>query len=179
MEMKDKEPKERFHLVKGSIAAQRCDAVVNAANNQLRAGSGVCGAIHAAAGPELAVECRGIGWCDTGRSVITDAYRLPCRKVIHTVGPDLRPWAAQKLCDTPENLLESCYDTAIDLAIEHGLESVAFPCISTGVYMFPKAEAARIAYDTLMRRLSTDYRGEVTVCCFTDGDLEYYRRLMA
>lgn len=67
----------------------------------------------------------------------------------------------------------------IDLAIKHGLESVAFPCISTGVYMFPKAEAARIAYDTLMRRLSTDYHGEVTVCCFTDGDLEYYRRLMA
>lgn len=169
---------ERFHLVKGSIAEQRVDAVVNAANNQLRAGSGVCGAIHTAAGPMLALECREIGWCDTGRSVMTDAYELPCLKVIHTVGPDLRPWAAQKLTDRPERLLKSCYDTAIDLAIANCLGSVAFPCISTGVYMFPKAEAARIAYETIMHRLSTDYGGEVTVCCFTDEDLEHYRRLM-
>lgn len=170
-------PKDRLHMVKGSITGMTTDAIVNAANNQLRAGSGVCGAIHSAAGPMLQAECREIGGCPTGQSVITDAYRLPCKKVIHTVGPDLRPWAAGKLTDTPERLLASCYDSAIDLAKANGLKSIAFPCISTGVYMYPKAEAARIAYATIMHRLATDYDGEVTVCCFSDEDLESYRKL--
>lgn len=170
-------PTDRLHIVKGSITRMATEAIVNAANNQLHAGSGVCGAIHSAAGPQLAIECNAIGWCDTGKSVITDAYNLPCKKVIHTVGPDLRPWAAAKLTDSPERLLASCYDTAIDLAKANSLKSIAFPCISTGVYMYPKAEAARIAYDTIMKRLTSDYDGEVTVCCFTDEDIESYRQL--
>ena len=170
-------PSDRLHIVKGSITRLTTEAIVNAANNQLRAGSGVCGAIHSAAGPMLQAECLKIGWCPTGQSVITDAYNLPCKKVIHTVGPDLRPWAADKLAESPGRLLASCYDTAISLAKANGLKSIAFPCISTGVYMYPKAEAARIAYDTIMHRLSTDYDGEVTVCCFTDDDLECYRQL--
>ena len=156
-------------IVVGDITKLEVDAIVNAANRTLLGGGGVDGAIHRAAGRGLLEECRTLGGCETGQSKMTDGYNLPCKKVIHTVGP---VWYGGN--NHERELLASCYDTAMRLAEENGLQSIAFSCISTGVYGFPKAEAAKIATEVLTKHLRDGYQGEIIVCCFTPEDATYY-----
>ena len=157
-------------IVVGDITKLKVDAIVNAANKTLLGGGGVDGAIHRAAGPDLLKECRTLGGCETGQSKMTDAYNLPCKKVIHTVGPI---WYGGN--NHERELLASCYETAMKLAEENELKSIAFSCVSTGVYGFPKAEAAKIAWQVLTKHIEDGYRGEVIVCCFTESDAKFYQ----
>ena len=157
-------------IVVGDITKLEVDAIVNAANKTLLGGGGVDGAIHRAAGSGLLKECMTLGGCETGQSKMTDAYNLPCKKVIHTVGPI---WYGGN--NHERELLASCYDTAMKLAEENKLENIAFSCISTGVYGFPKAEAAIIAKRVLTEHLQNGYDGEIIVCCFTAEDALFYK----
>lgn len=156
-------------IIVGDITTLEVDAIVNAANKTLLGGGGVDGAIHKAAGKGLLEECRTLGGCETGQSKMTNAYNLPCKKVIHTVGP---VWYGGN--HNERELLASCYDTAMKLAEDNHLRSIAFSCISTGVYGFPKAEAAQIAIQVLTKHIKEGFDGEVIVCCFTDEDTKYY-----
>src|SRR5699024_8804528 len=147
---------------------------VNAANSTLLGGGGVDGAIHRAAGPALLAECKTLGGCPTGESKITDAYNLPCRKVIHTVGP---VWHGGTHGEAEK--LASCYRSSVRLAREIGIHSIACACISTGVYHYPKEEAARIALNAIGEEMAHGYEGEVIVCCFAEEDAEVYRELLS
>lgn len=159
----------------GDITRARVDVIVNAANSSLLGGGGVDGAIHRAAGPGLLAECRLLNGCRTGEAKITGAYNLPHRHVIHTVGPVWKGGGAGEA-----DLLAGCYRNALRLAFDHACTSIAFPAISTGVYGYPKEEAAEIAV-TSVRAWLTDEAGamDVLFCCFDAGTLSVYHALLA
>jgi O-acetyl-ADP-ribose deacetylase (regulator of RNase III) len=162
--------------LRGDITTLAVDAIVNAANESLRGGGGVDGAIHRAAGPELLAECAALGGCPTGEARITRGYRLKARHVIHTVGPVWRGGTHGEAA-----LLANCYRNSLALAMALGLRSVAFPCISTGVYGYPKDAAAQIAVRSVRAHLSgrDDVVDDVVFCCYGDEGLGHYRRLLA
>lgn len=161
----------RMQVVVGDITKLAVDAIVNAANTSLLSGGGVDGAIHRAAGPELLAECETLGGCPTGNAKITRGYRLPAKHVIHTVGPVYRDGKHGE-----QALLASCYSRSLEFAVEYGLKSVAFPCISTGIYRFPKDEACEIAVRIVREWLDSHTLPEmVTFCCFAESDAELYR----
>jgi len=160
----------RLCVVVGDITKLEVDAIVNAANESLRGGGGVDGAIHRAAGPELLKECVKLGGCPTGQARITNGYRLPAKHVIHTVGPIYQDGRRGE----PE-LLASAYRSSLALAEEHGLRTIAFPCISTGVYGYPKAEACAIAVATTADWLQEHtLPSKVIFCCFSPEDARLY-----
>jgi O-acetyl-ADP-ribose deacetylase (regulator of RNase III) len=162
-------------VIVGDITKLRIDAIVNAANEMLAPGGGVCGAIHRAAGPLLEAECMGLGSCPTGDAKISDGYELPAKHVIHAVGPVYRDGAHDEA-----ELLASCYRRCLEIAHEHGLESIAFPCISTGIYGYPFAEATAIALRVIGDWLRGGRRPtRVICCCFAEKDAETYRNRLA
>jgi len=162
----------RLDLCVADITTMVVDAVVNAANRSLLGGGGVDGAIHRAAGPELLAECRTLGGCETGSAKITRGYRLKARHVIHAVGP---VW--QGGTQDEDGLLASCYRTALNLAADNKLASIAFPAISTGVYRFPPGRAARIAVGTVASEIAADSHGiaQVVFCCFSPETAAHHR----
>lgn len=155
--------KNQIQVVQGDITKLDCDGIVNAANRSLLGGGGVDGAIHRAAGPELLAECRTLHGCRTGEAKITKGYRLRAKYIIHTVGPIYS--------GTAENAaqLADCYRNSLNLAKEHGVHSIAFPAISTGVYGYPLEDATEIAVKTVAQWLEddhADYAMQVIFCCF-------------
>ena len=152
----------RMEVRQADITALAVDAVVTAANEALRGGGGVDGAVHRAAGPELLAACRALGGCPTGEARITSGFALPAKHVIHAVGPVWHGGAAGE-----DALLASCYRSAMALAAAHGLASIAFPAISTGVYRFPPARAARVAVGAVAEALARPSSVErVVFACF-------------
>jgi O-acetyl-ADP-ribose deacetylase len=162
---------ERMHVLEGDITQLNVDAIVNAANETLLGGGGVDGAIHRAAGPQLLAECRTLHGCPTGQAKMTAGYKLAAKYVIHTVGPIYNGGT-----EGEPVRLRSCYREALRLATEAGLTSIAFPCISTGVYGYPKEEACQIALDAVAEWLTThDTPQRVIFCCFGREDAALYR----
>ena len=160
----------RLSIVKGDIVKMKTDAIVNAANTSLLGGGGVDGAIHRAAGPELLAECETLNGCRTGEAKITKGYKLKAKYVIHTPGPI---WRGGKWGE--EELLANCYKNCLALAKEHGVKTIAFPSISTGVYRFPVGQAAKIAVGEILNFLNQeDSIEQVTIVCFDDKTKEYY-----
>jgi len=162
----------RVRAIRDDITTLDVDAIVNAANSSLLGGGGVDGAIHRAAGPELLAECRLLGGCPPGEAKATAGHRLPARWVIHTVGPVWRGGG-----DGEPDVLASCYRRCLEVADELGARTVAFPAISTGVYGYPKGDAARVAVDTI-RSTSTEVE-EVTLVAFDDATLRLYEARLA
>lgn len=161
-----------IRVVQGDITQLKVDAIVNAANSTLLGGGGVDGAIHRTAGPQLKEYCATLGGCPTGEAKITPGFKLPAKYVIHTVGPVYHGGKSNE-----STLLASCYRNSLELALQHGVRTIAFPSISTGAYGYPKEEAARIAVSVMKHY--EDKFDEIIACCFSAGDKALYERLLA
>jgi len=169
----------RMHVIRGDITRQKVDAIVNAANSSLMGGGGVDGAIHRAGGPTILEQCKTIvakqGSCPAGEAVITTGGNLPARFVIHTVGP---VWQGGKGNEAAK--LSNCYKNSLSLAVENNLQTIAFPNISTGVYGYPKQEAAEIALHTVREFMETNSSiTEVDFVCFDDENFQLYQSLLS
>jgi O-acetyl-ADP-ribose deacetylase (regulator of RNase III) len=159
----------------GDITKEQVDAIVNAANNTLLGGGGVDGAIHRAAGPDLLLECKTLGGCQTGDAKITKGYKLPAKYVIHTVGPVWHGGNANE-----ENLLGSCYKKCLELAVANNIQSIAFPAISCGVYGFPPEKAAAIAMRTIKEWLAAHNDAiDVAFICFNQTIKDIYDKVQS
>ncbi|XP_032910502.1 ADP-ribose glycohydrolase MACROD2 isoform X3 [Catharus ustulatus] len=167
---------EKVSLYRGDITLLEVDAIVNAANSSLLGGGGVDGCIHRAAGPCLVAECRNLSGCETGQAKITCGYDLPAKYVIHTVGPIARG----HLTDTHKENLASCYKSSLKLAKENNIRSIAFPCISTGIYGFPNEPAAVIALNTIKEWLSKNHNevDRIIFCVFLEVDYKIFKKKM-
>ncbi|XP_041905224.1 ADP-ribose glycohydrolase MACROD2 isoform X9 [Corvus kubaryi] len=167
---------EKVSLYRGDITLLEVDAIVNAANSSLLGGGGVDGCIHRAAGPCLVAECRNLSGCETGQAKITCGYDLPAKYVIHTVGPIARG----HLTDTHKENLASCYKSSLKLAKENNIRSIAFPCISTGIYGFPNEPAAIIALNTIKEWLSKNHNevDRIIFCVFLEVDYKIFKKKM-
>jgi O-acetyl-ADP-ribose deacetylase len=166
----------KVRVMKADITGLVLDAIVNAANASLLGGGGVDGAIHRQAGPGLLAECRRLGGCKTGQAKITGGYKLPVEYVIHTVGPVYREGHE----DSCHVLLSECYTNSLLLAQENGIKTIGFPCISAGVYGYPKEEAASTAVQAIDRFLAEnpDFFEEIIFVVFDDENLEIYQRIL-
>ncbi|AFY56472.1 putative phosphatase, C-terminal domain of histone macro H2A1 like protein [Rivularia sp. PCC 7116] len=163
-----------MEVILNDITKLEVNAIVNAANTSLLGGSGVDGAIHRAAGKELVMECRSLGGCKTGDAKLTKGYNLPANFIIHTVGP---VWQGGNNGE-PE-LLANCYRKSLQIAIERKFESLAFPCISTGIYGYPKDKAAEIAVKTCSEELKNkNSQLKVIFCCFGKDNYQIYQRIL-
>ena len=160
-----------IEIITADITKLEVDAIVNAANCSLLGGGGVDGAIHRAAGKELLETCRKFNGCETGEARITPGFKLPAKFVIHTPGP---VWHGGN--HNEAELLKNCYINSLALAKENLCRTIAFPCISTGVYHFPKEQAAQIALETVLSNLAAPIE-KVIFCCFSDSDAEIYRNV--
>jgi len=165
---------DKIKLIQADITKIEVDCIVNAANSSLLGGGGVDGAIHDAAGPELLQECRLLGGCKTGQAKITQGYKLPATYIIHTVGPVYKDGKHNE----PE-LLASCYRNSLELAEKEGIRTIAFPCISTGVYEYPFEEACKIALDTITAFLDDNQSIEqVILVCRSQSNYDSYAEII-
>ncbi|MCX6806579.1 MAG: O-acetyl-ADP-ribose deacetylase [Candidatus Berkelbacteria bacterium] len=164
----------KITAIKDSISTQKVDAIVNAANKTLSGGGGVDGAIHRAAGPQLSKECKALGGCETGGAKITRGYRLPAKFIIHTVGP---VYGHEN--NKEAKLLTECYKNCMELAKIYRIKTIALPAISTGLYGFPKQEAAKIAIKTIKNFVKkNDCFDEICFVLFNDENLYIYQKLL-
>jgi len=164
-----------LEVIRADITTLTVDAIVNAANSSLLGGGGVDGAIHRAAGPDLLHECRLLGGCKTGDAKLTKAYRLPAKFIVHTVGPVWRGGGHGEA-----DVLASCYRRSLDVAADAGARSIAFPCISTGIYGYPLEAAADIAITTLTAHARfADFERVICCCCFSEADVCIYTERIA
>lgn len=167
-------PSNRIKLSRGDITKLKVDVIVNAANSKLAGGGGVDGAIHKAAGPQLLEECKMLNGCETGSAKLTKGYNLPAKYVIHAVGP---VWRGGE--NNEAELLKSCYTTSLNKAVQYGCESIAFPNISTGIYGFPKEEAATIAIETVVNFIKENERlKEIYFVCFDEENYSIYNKIL-